>query len=106
MGKIIPILLLWFLISSCSIGLSNSKDDLFEKNKECLKMVDTSLKHFWLGEDIFIQNIFYSPSKNTCIIWFKKGSFHSLMNLFTFEYILEFVTELELYNTTMKELKK
>jgi hypothetical protein len=66
MKKIIWILLIWtFLFSACS-----KEDDLFKKKQECAKYensVRTWAKDYNLFFHSNLEEIFYSPTKNTCI---------------------------------------
>lgn len=83
MKKYIPILLITSLLfSACSIDWNDEKDikiaelekqvqdDLFEKKKDCGSMeIDNDIKKNWweFAKDYSIEEIFYSPIKETCI---------------------------------------
>ncbi len=134
MRKIIVLLImLTFVLSSCSIDWNDEKDkkitelenkveeiikekesDLFNKKQECKKYQDTAF--LFLKEWDEIDSIFYSKKLNSCLFSFityetvslegfdRDYPIHVIRDIFTLEYIFR-ETDYPLWQEKIKELK-
>ena len=134
MKKIIVLLImLTFVLSSCSIDWNDKKDkriielenkveeirkekesDLFYKKQECKKYQDTAF--LFLKEWDEIDSIFYSKKLNSCLFSFityetvslegfdRDYPIHVIRDIFTLEYIFR-ETDYPLWQEKIKELK-
>ncbi len=134
MRKIIVLLImLTFVLSSCSIDWNDEKDkkitelenkveeiikekesDLFNKKQECKKYQDTAF--LFLKEWDEIDSIFYSKKLNSCLFSFityetvslegfdRDYPIHVIRDIFTLEYIFR-ETDYPLWQEKIKEFK-
>lgn len=73
MKKIFTIIFFSLFLFSCSENKNKEEKEisLFEKNKECFKLIkdfDFSKTIFYWEKDYFISQVFYSKTNDTCVL--------------------------------------
>ena len=99
---ILSVLIFGILLSGCNENTSLSKDDLFEKKKECASYeqeIKSNLPQLWE-----IKEIFYSPIENSCLYRRKEIAVLNNWDITVRHEIIDFLSKKSLFTRFEREV--